>query len=157
MSSTITVRHKFETAHRLPFLGGKCTNVHGHSWHAAWTFTGPLNPSGLVLDFGPVKALLHSWVDEFLDHGAMLGVNDKLIAAFRADGSKVYAFGADKFAEDLPWPTVEAVAVVLGRIGRVAVADLHEHRCVRVDVTETRDNTATWDAEFINAIEDAHP
>lgn len=144
MGSTVAVRHKFETAHRLQYLGGKCANLHGHSWHVEWTFAGALDGEGMLMDFGDLKRPLHQWVDEHLDHGAMLGTRDTLLGALLDDGCKVYTFGRDKWCEDLPWPTVEAVSVLLGRLGRVVVADNPTVHCVRCTVTETRDNTAGW-------------
>lgn len=146
MTSSIAVRHKMETAHRLPFLGGRCTNIHGHSWQLEWTFTGPLDQAGILTDFGPLKKWLHSWVDAHLDHGAMLGATDTLLGAFINEGSKVFTFGSDDLARDLPWPTVEAVAILLRRVADAALFDvgIYTATCTRVVVTETRDNTAMW-------------
>jgi 6-pyruvoyl tetrahydropterin synthase/QueD family protein len=78
MTSTVTVRHNFETAHRLPRLGGKCTNLHGHSWWVEVTFEGTPSRDGVIADFGALKHALRAWVDGHLDHGAMLGVGDPL-------------------------------------------------------------------------------
>ncbi len=73
MSYSVVVRHGFETAHRLPHLGGACASIHGRSWQAAVTVGGPsLNGDGTVVEFGAFNRALRSWIDACLDNGAML-------------------------------------------------------------------------------------
>ena len=142
----ISVRHNFETAHRLPFLEGKCQNIHGHSWWVEWTIEASMDHNGLTVDFGIIKKSLREWVDMALDHGAMLGRDDSLLKAFQDDGSKVFIFGeiGSLLAEDLPWPTVEAVAKMLARMAYNRLALPLGQRVVQVEVTEKHDNKATW-------------
>lgn len=142
MTHAVTVSHTFETAHRLPMLGGKCSNIHGHSWRVEWTFAGELDSHGILLDFAELKRALRAWVDAYLDHGAMLGSNDVLVGPLEQLGSKVYVFGRDPHTPDLPWPTVECVTSLLGRVAN----DQTGHPPVRVVVTETATNAAevTW-------------
>lgn len=138
---TITARHNFETAHRLPHLGNsKCRNLHGHSWWATVTVTAPtLSPQGTVVEFGAFKQQMRTWIDTYLDHGAMLGRADPLLDALLGDNSKVFVFDA--------WPTVEAVAVLLA--DQAAEWLLHADApagttVARVHVAETHVNTAEW-------------
>lgn len=150
----ITLAHTFETAHRLPHLGGKCRNVHGHSWRVEVTVAAPvLSGDGTVVEFGSIKQALRGWIDEYLDHGAMLGAGDSLLAAFEADGSKVFRFGAstgdsmspETLAADLSWPTVENVAVLLSRVGGqllMALPDAANASIARVTIDETAVNRA---------------
>jgi 6-pyruvoyltetrahydropterin/6-carboxytetrahydropterin synthase len=146
----ITVKHNFETAHRLPFLEGKCESIHGHSWWVEWFIDAPMDENGLTVEYGSVKKQLRTWVDEFLDHGTMLGVEDALLPAFIADGSKVYVFGQqDKMHgyQERPWPTVEAVAELLA----VVAHDLVPEGQIRmVKVQETHVNKAVWMAPSAN-------
>lgn len=153
--NTVVVRHNFETGHRLPHLGGKCTNLHGHSWWVEVTLTGDRDlESGTVAEFGRLKTALRTWVDLNLDHGLMLGHTDPLATILVGHG-KVYVFGADRqcspgeeFATDLPWPTVENVAVLLGRVAAdLLVPAATRGRVVRVRVQETHVNAAEWVAE----------
>ena len=143
---TITISHNFETAHRLPTLGGKCTNLHGHSWWATITVTAPyLSPTGTVVEYGALKREVREWIDQHLDHGAMLGADDALAEVLAEHGSKVYIFGRDPFAEAFPWPTVENVAAMLaGMVGAVLsnTAGMTHARVVGVSVQETHVNTA---------------
>jgi 6-pyruvoyltetrahydropterin/6-carboxytetrahydropterin synthase len=141
----ISVRHNFETAHRLPFLGGKCTNLHGHSWWVTWSFDIPMDPNGLTTDYGTLKSSLRGWVDKYLDHGVMLGLDDALVDYFKEfePVQKMFVFGTDQVFRPWPtgpWPTVEAVAELLASVAHLAVG----YRPFEVVVQETHVNSATW-------------
>ena len=138
MIHTVTVNHNFETAHRLPVLGGKCANLHGHSWRAAWTFAGTPDADGIIADFAALKGTLRGWVDTCLDHGTMLGHDDVLVGVLDQLGSRAFVFGRDANTTDLAWPTVENVAVLLWRVAE----ELTGLTPARVAVTETATNTA---------------
>lgn len=149
MTSTVTVRHNFETAHRLPHLPGKCESLHGHSWWATVTIGGPepLGPDGIVADFGRLKADLRDWLDTHVDHGSMLGHRDPLAWLLRRERCKVFVFGEpdSEHALDLEWPTVENTARLLARVMHVRMAPWAPHlRVLRVDVQETAVNTGSW-------------
>ncbi|MFD5570450.1 6-pyruvoyl trahydropterin synthase family protein [Streptomyces cadmiisoli] len=147
MSHLVTVRHNFETAHRLPHLPGKCTSLHGHSWWAEVTVTAPeLSRDGLVVEFGALKNEFRAWVDQHLDHGAMLGAQDALLPVLRAHGSKVYEVDG--------WPTVEATAELLAQVAGDILFDLVRApgaHISRVHVTETHVNGATWNHDRTEA------
>lgn len=142
MPHAVTVRHNFETGHRLPHLPGKCQRLHGHSWWVDITVQAPeLSPGGMVLEFGPFKTRLRSWIDAHLDHGLMLGPEDPILPLLRQYGMKIH---------EVPgWPTVENVAALLARVADHALNDL-EHAAgatvTRVHVAETHVNAATWTA-----------
>lgn len=144
MSASVAVRHNFETAHRLPQLGGKCFNLHGHSWWTEITVAAPaLDENGIVVEFGAFKKLIREWIDTHLDHGAMLGTDDPLLPVLGSMGSKVFEF------EDR-WPTVEATAELLGSIASgilVTVPHAPGARVVNVVVRETAVNEAGWTGE----------
>lgn len=152
--TSVAVTHRFETAHRLPMLGGKCTNLHGHSWRVTVAVSGPVPPTGVLLEFAALKTGLRGWVDTHLDHGVMLGYLDPLYPVLRAAG-KVFTFGEPvdhPAAGPLLWPTVENVAALLAGVSTVLVAELiatdraHPGTTVsRVDVGETAVNEATWE------------
>ncbi|MEV6905941.1 6-carboxytetrahydropterin synthase [Amycolatopsis sp. NPDC051071] len=156
-SHQICIEHTFETAHRLPHLQGKCTSLHGHSWRVTVSVVAPaLSTDGTVVEFGVLKTGVRRWIDAHLDHGTMLGVRDPLAVHLYTAGSKVFRFGAhscetvddaELLATDLPWPTVEAVAVLLRRVSQsvlIALPCAPEARVGRVFVRETHLNTATY-------------
>lgn len=157
----VEVRHNFETAHRLPQLGGKCASLHGHSWWVtiAVGAAGGLADSGIVIDFGTLKAGIRRWIDTHLDHGTMLAATDPLTGVLRAHGCKVFAFGADtiegpeRHAKHLPYPTVELVAVLLAGVTGWLLHEWLDTRpadiprglhVARVELSETAANAAVW-------------
>lgn len=136
----VTVKHNFETGHRLPHLPGKCQNLHGHSWWAEVTVEAPELAGGLVVEFGPFKRRLRAWIDEHLDHGLMLGPDDPLLPTLTTAG-KVHVVPG--------WPTVENVAALIGRVAADALLDevrAPGARVTAVRVSETHVNAATWTA-----------
>ncbi len=139
----VTVRHPFQTGHRLPQLEGKCQSLHGHSWWAEITVGQKFaDPSGIVIDFGVLKKYLRDWIDNYLDHGLMLGADDPLVSVLRPMG-KVFVF-----TEALgSWPTVENVAALLADVATdilISVDPGAEVKLLQVRVTETHLNEATW-------------
>ncbi|MCC9309114.1 6-carboxytetrahydropterin synthase [Kitasatospora sp. RB6PN24] len=155
MNHAVTVRHNFETAHRLPHLASKCENLHGHSWNVEVTVEAPELAAGTVVEFGAFKRALRQWIDTFLDHGAMLGATDPLAPVLAGQGSKLFRFGAtdpteqEQHATGLAWPSVEAVAELLARVAAEALHTLPRAagaRVAQVTVTETAVNAAHWRA-----------
>lgn len=153
MTSTIAITHNFETGHRLPHLAGKCQNLHGHSWNTTVTVSAPaLDRDGVLVEFGEFKHLLRSWIDAHLDHGLMLGADDPLVPLLTEYG-RVFVFNGQapsaSVTHGLAWPTVENVAVLLGRVAANTLDQLArapEARVVHVSVQETAVNRAGWSA-----------
>lgn len=143
-TTAVTVRHNFETAHRLPQLGGKCQNLHGHSWWVEATVAGEAAPDGIVVEFHDLKSYLREWIDSNLDHGTMLGREDELVPALKAADSKVFVFGDSDPSFGLNWPTVENVAELLTRVtaGCIRSRGWPGVRVSRVVVRETHVNAA---------------
>lgn len=141
MTHLVTVRHNFETAHRLPHLEGKCQSLHGHSWWAEVTVSGPELAAGVLIEFGPFKRELRAWIDENLDHGTMLGPGDPLLPLLRAHDCKVHVI------ED--WPTVENTAAMLAFRAQLILGTMVRApgaAVTRVLVRETAVNEAAWQA-----------
>lgn len=119
-------------------------------------FDFPMDENGLTYEYGALKKDLRGWVDKYLDHGVMLGNRDYLLKAFFEARSKVFVFGSglptdlprpDQFDTEAwytarPWPTVEAVAEMLGNKAQDFVPD---NNCVQVRVQETAVNAAMWE------------
>ena len=63
---------KFEAAHRLTSAySQRCLGIHGHSYRVELLLEGELNTSGMVVDFGKVKAMVASFIDKF-DHSLII-------------------------------------------------------------------------------------
>lgn len=136
-SAVVSVRHNFETGHRLPHLPGKCQSLHGHSWWLEVELSGDVDEGTAILaEYGQLKTLIRGWVDKHLDHGLMLGTEDPL-RELLAEHGKVY--------ELAPWPTVEQVALHLAEVCQelMDTAELGV-RVSRVRVTETHVNAAEF-------------
>ncbi len=63
----------FEASHILPKHLGKCSRLHGHSWQGTITVEGPHlqtenSSTGMLQDFGDLKAAIQPLLDNFLDH-----------------------------------------------------------------------------------------
>jgi len=157
----ISIKHNFETAHRLPFLEGKCTSIHGHSWWAdvqlqRYDVDQGMDENGISVDYSTVKKIVRNFIDEFLDHGTMLGKDDSLLQVFLDDGCKVFVFGEPEdlqgnaiFWPEMPWPTVEAVAAMLVEELQQTFDEVYKESKTRVwvekvTVSEGPVNSATW-------------
>jgi 6-pyruvoyl tetrahydropterin synthase/QueD family protein len=129
MTYIIEFQHNFETAHRLPFLGGKCENLHGHSWLVTFRIEGDKDDNGIVAEYTTIKGALRNWIDDNLDHGCMLGKDDNLRDHMTENVDynlgKVYIFGEDPYTTGLPWPTVENVATMLASMAQGRISDLN--------------------------------
>lgn len=149
MTALITIRHNFESGHRLPVLGGKCQNLHGHSWWAEVTVSArPGTAPATVVEFGAYKAGLREWIDTHLDHGLMLGKDDPL-ARILPEFGKAFIFDADAdgLTKGLAWPTVENVALLLRRVASDCLDVTPRSpgsRVSEVRVSETHVNAAHW-------------
>ena len=59
---------QFAAAHRLENFNGKCESLHGHNWKVEVFLGGKdLNGTGLLMDFGVVKARTKEVLEE-IDH-----------------------------------------------------------------------------------------
>ena len=153
MSNGVVVHHWFEAAHRVPIHGGRCVNLHGHSWRCAIDVRTPHADDGRVVEFGAFKSGVRSWIDQHLDHATLLGVDDPLVKVLSLDGTRLFRFGADDpsaaelLAGDLRWPTSESLAEVIAAMA-AAVLDSTPHalgaRIWRVSVHQTSRKTAYW-------------
>ena len=53
---TISKDIKFDCAHMLSNYGGKCANLHGHTYHGTVILEGDINPeTGMLLDYNTIK------------------------------------------------------------------------------------------------------
>lgn len=63
----------FEASHRLPLHDGKCRRLHGHSWRGVAVCEGEAlhvhgPKTGMLIDYGDVKAAVAKLLENFLDH-----------------------------------------------------------------------------------------
>lgn len=137
----LTVRVKFDTAHRLVDYAGKCSNLHGHTYHLEVTISRD-NPQELVnphtemaADFGDLKSLIKKYVLDDYDHAYVAsGDRDQFAVVAREANMKVVDLEA-------PWKpkrsTAEIIAIdIAGRLtGPLVKAGLYLDR-IRLWETE---------------------
>jgi 6-pyruvoyltetrahydropterin/6-carboxytetrahydropterin synthase len=64
----VSVEYTFAAGHALRDYKGKCENLHGHNYKVRVTVEGEnLDSTGLLIDFGDLRAAMKSIVDRF-DH-----------------------------------------------------------------------------------------
>lgn len=69
MSTTVTRRYHFESAHWLPGVpeGHKCHRIHGHNYEVEITLAGKPDQRGFILDFFELDAFVQPIIGE-IDH-----------------------------------------------------------------------------------------
>ncbi|MFN9372371.1 MAG: 6-pyruvoyl trahydropterin synthase family protein [Planctomycetaceae bacterium] len=88
--------------HRLLNYEGKCRNLHGHNGRLEILLGGEhLDSRGMLIDFGDIKRLLRTWVDESLDHKMLLSVDDPLLPVLQHHGQPVFVMQSNPTAENI--------------------------------------------------------
>lgn len=64
----ITKIFTFDSAHRLSWHKGKCSNLHGHTYKLEVTVEGLLDENGIVIDFGDLKKIVKKEILDKYDH-----------------------------------------------------------------------------------------
>ncbi|MEL6179064.1 MAG: 6-carboxytetrahydropterin synthase [Myxococcota bacterium] len=139
---TISIRHNFETAHRLssPNAPTKCQSIHGHSWWVELTIEGSqLDDNGMLIEFGALKRAWRHFLDQHLDHHLAVRQGDPVVAALRE-------VMPDMRILELPFdPTTEALAHWLYQRAAAMVHDLNPSlRVQRIHIQETAVNAASY-------------
>lgn len=138
---TCTRRLEIDAGHRVTGHESKCRNVHGHRYAFEVTVGAPeLDPVGRVVDFGAVKAVLGTWLDEQLDHGYVHHHLDAVGATLAQAGHKTFAM-----PQHLGEPTAENLATL---VGLKAIELLPGLQVVSVRCWETPNCYADWTAEL---------
>lgn len=110
-NQTITRKGSFDSAHRVMNERMKCFNVHGHTYLYELTYEfSSIETIGYAIDFKEIKRVGCQWIDDMLDHGAILNPQDKeVIFACEATKSKLWLMslnGEEAYCN----PSVENIA-----------------------------------------------
>lgn len=111
----------FDAAHRVLNHKSKCRVLHGHTYKAEITFSAQdLDVQGFVLDFGDIKDIVGTWINENWDHRTILNSEDPLAKSMdflKNVGAPVYLLqGQNPTAENL----AETLSVIVNRLLWVA-------------------------------------
>jgi 6-pyruvoyltetrahydropterin/6-carboxytetrahydropterin synthase len=106
--------------------------LHGHRYALEATFTAKkLDQLGRVIDFGEIRKILGSWIDDNLDHNTILSVKDKNL------GEKISSETKQKIYYMQETPTAENIAKhIFEDICPKLFADEHV-KCVAIKLYET--------------------
>ncbi len=129
---TCTRRIEFDSAHRILNHESKCKFLHGHRYSLEASFVAnKLDNLGRVIDFGIIRDLLGSWVDEHLDHNTILcrrdeNLGEKITAE---TGQKIYYLEENPTAENIAKHILEEICPKLFAEKNV--------KCVAIKLYET--------------------
>ena len=90
---SITKTFHTSTGHRLPGHDGECRNLHGHNYEIEIEFVrrgGRLDDQGMVVDFGVVKNIAGTVIDDLMDHKFLVWKHDPLKTAFLEMDRKIH-------------------------------------------------------------------
>tara|TARA_Y100000590_G_scaffold24714_1_gene28114 strand:+ start:2392 stop:2802 length:411 start_codon:yes stop_codon:yes gene_type:complete len=88
--------------HRLLKYDGKCKNLHGHNGVLEIDISSnKLDDRGMVMDFGDIKGIVKSWIDENLDHKMILSVDDPMVEALQSYNEPLYIMDVNPTAENI--------------------------------------------------------
>ena len=142
---SVTLRHNFETAHRLSHHDApeKCQSIHGHSWWASVTIEGErLDSRGMLVEFGAFKKVWRAFLDTHVDHHLALKEDDPL-------GAAILSVMPEARVLFVPFdPTTENMARWLFDKSRELLSEVASDeglRVVRLHVQETGVNAASFE------------
>ncbi|QED23403.1 6-pyruvoyl trahydropterin synthase family protein [Candidatus Deianiraea vastatrix] len=96
---------EFDAGHRLIRHEGKCRFLHGHRYKMEISFcvADKLDDIGRVIDFGVIKQILGTWIDENLDHTTILHEDDRKLGDFVENHTKqkIYYMKENPTAENI--------------------------------------------------------
>ena len=127
------------TAHRLMDHPGACKNLHGHNYNITVYFEAEeLNSQGMVIDFGNVKQLIGTYINNLYDHKTVLQKTDPLLDVLMP------VMGNSLTVMDCA-PTAENMAETLHKnITHLLTVPYDVVKVVRVDVEETKNSIAIY-------------
>ncbi len=102
----VTREIHFCYGHRLLNYAGKCKNLHGHNGKVEIDlFSEALDSLGMVRDFGDIKAIVQTWIDNELDHKMILSRRDPIIPLLDQFNQPYYLIDEN--------PTAEAISKLI--------------------------------------------
>ncbi len=127
-----TRRIEFDAAHRIRDHESKCKMLHGHRYALEASFSADgLDNLGRVIDFGAIREILGSWIDENFDHNTILSKDDAEL------GEKIAQETGQKIFYLNYHPTAENIARFLFEEICPKLFAYHDIKCVEIKLYET--------------------
>lgn len=123
---------EFDAAHRVIGHQNKCQYLHGHRYKIEASFYAEkLDSIGMVIDFGIIKKILGSWIDENWDHTAILNQNDEILSEQISNitGQKIYKMKSNPTAENMADYLLNEICPVLFKDTKI--------KCHKIRIYET--------------------
>ena len=99
---SVTKEIRFCYAHRLMDHEGPCRHLHGHNGRLQVVLASQsLDDQGMVYEFGDLKAVIQTWVDEQLDHQTLLREDDPLVPCLKELEQPVHVMAINPTAESI--------------------------------------------------------
>lgn len=95
---------EFDSAHRVIGHENKCKFLHGHRYVLeVRAEADKLDHLGRVADFGDLKTIIKTWIDEYLDHNVILSIEDSNLGKDieNTTKQKIYYLTANPTAENI--------------------------------------------------------
>ena len=138
---SIERRFEIDAGHRVLNHESVCAHPHGHRYGIvvrAEAASG-LDELGRVIDFGVVKELLGSWLDQNWDHSFLVAHDDQVIRTFlEANGFRHYLMNSNPTAENLAQHLLVDVCPNLFCGTRVSITEVRIHETPNCVATATR-------------------
>ncbi len=131
----ITKIFTFETAHILYNYDGKCKNLHGHSYKLFVTVKGlPIDDldnckNGMVMDFGDIKSIVKTEIEEVFDHATLVNANSPHLALgkeLQEKGHKIVFCDYQPTCENMLYDIAQKIKARLPKNVQLAYLKLHE-------------------------------
>ncbi|MBQ0080146.1 MAG: 6-carboxytetrahydropterin synthase [Alistipes sp.] len=139
----LTKEFTFEMAHALDGYEGKCSNLHGHSYHLWVCVEGVKNDAnGMVMDFHRLRLLVQQSIIESFDHSLLLSKtkeNEEVIDFLKKRYGRVHA--VDYI------PTTENILEDFARILKAVLPANVKLHSLKLQETET--SYAEWFDDLI--------
>ena len=123
---------EFDSAHRLINHESKCRMLHGHRYVVEASFCAKkLDDVGRVIDFGVIREVLGSWIDEHFDHNTILSIADKKLGEEISKNTqqKIYYLPDNPTAENIAKHLLEEICP--------KIFSNFEAECVAIKLYET--------------------
>ena len=104
MITTCTRKIEFDAGHRVIGHQNKCKFLHGHRYVLEVEISSnALDELGFVEDFGEIKTIVKTWIDQYFDHNMILSIEDKALGAEieKATGQAPYYLQHNPSAENI--------------------------------------------------------
>jgi 6-pyruvoyltetrahydropterin/6-carboxytetrahydropterin synthase len=125
---TCTRRIEFDAAHRIINHESKCKMLHGHRYVVEITFEAinGLDNLGRVIDFGNIKEIFGSFIDNKLDHNTILSIKDKELGDFiaKTTNQEIYYLKENPTAENIAKHLFEEVCPILFQEYQINIAKI---------------------------------